>query len=288
MWLPLIEWDIDRYLSYDNITQVCNEILMDKGSLVQGVLVGAKILGVTFILLYWIIKYAEGLKNNDADKKSGITVHNILAGVVYMVLICSYNNIVDVMDRGLGAYQASIDAQPSYQIYKALDEEWIAEDEEEAIRNAENSSFWSASMDAMEQVAHWITNFGDIWWWGLQVLKILGWLINVMVTPIFLLERGFYLLLMKIVFPLILALGANEAFRGWVKRWIGLYCAIFLTGLFFILAMQFCDEAYRMIINAGGMADDNQAKTIIFAVVVFTKVKLFKGAIELSYKLFNL
>lgn len=288
MWLPLITWDMDRYLSYDNITQVCNSILVDKGELVHNVLIGTKILAVAFILLYWLIKYAESLKGNDADGKSGITVYNIVRGVVYIVLVCSFNNIVDMVDRGLGAYDASFGVKATYQMYEALDEDWIAEDEEQAIQNAESSGFWDSSMNVVNQIGHWIANLGDIWWWGLQVLKIVGWLINIMVMPIFLLERGFLLVLMKISFPLILALGANEAFQGLLKKWLGLYCAIFLTGLFFILATQFCDEAYRMIVNEGGMADDNQAKTIIFAVVVFAKVKLFKGAIELSYKLFNL
>ena len=286
MILPLIDFDMDTYLSYQNVTEVCNQILLEKGSLVEGVMIGAKILGVTFVLLYWLTKYAQGLKPDASEKKLGLTPHNIVVGILYVFLIIGFNHVTDWLDRGLGAYEASFGVEMSSEMYKALDDDWIKEDQD-AITSSEDTDVWDTTVQMAKDVGTMLMNMGDIWWWGLQLLKFLGWLVNAMVMPIFLLERGFLLLIMKIACPLILALGANEIYRDLVKRWILLYCAIFLTGLFFIFATQFCDEAYRSLVVNGDMADDNWSKVIIFAVVVFAKVKLYKGAVELSYKIFN-
>lgn len=289
MFLPLFQFDVDNYLSYDNVTQVCNNILMNQGSLVDNVIVGAKILGIAFVLLYWIVQYAKGIDRNQGDKMSGITTHKIIVGVLYILLIASYNHVFDLLDRGLGAYEASIGVEVSDSMYQAMDEDWIAEDQKNALEEAESesSSTWDATVSMAKDLGKIVTNMGDLWWWCLQLLKVVAWCVNIMVLPIFLLERGFLLLLMKIAFPLVLALGANEIYRDLVKKWILLYCAVFITGLFFILATQFCDEVYRTLINAGNMSEDSYAKLIIFAVVVFAKVKLYKGAIEISYKIFN-
>lgn len=280
----ILEGGRSNFLNYESITEVCNSILLDKGSLLDNVMTGAKILGVAFVVLYWIKEYLKGLDSNDADKKNGITIYSIGKGVAYILVIVNFNVLLDMCDNGLASYQNSLGLSVSDNIYDAFNEDWM-EMEEDAIANAEEDAWYDGVVDIASSVGNMVMNAVDVWWWLLQILRGVSWLINVMIMPIFLLERGFLLLIMKVAFPLILALGANEVYRNLLTKWILLYCAVFMTGPFFIIATNFCDEAYRLMMSSA--IDDNLSKLIAFSVVVFAKVKLYKGAIELSYKIFQ-
>ncbi|MGL5919958.1 MAG: hypothetical protein ACRCZQ_05605, partial [Bacteroidales bacterium] len=66
-----------------------------------------------------------------------------------------------------------------------------------------------------------------------------------------------------------------------------------MTGLFFLFVTWFCDQFYISMsdkhLTSGGavMGAIFAAKSIIFMVIVFTKVKLYQGCITLSNRIFK-
>lgn len=277
--------DMGQYLSYETVTSICNNVLQEQGSVVDNVMTGAKVLGVAFVVLYWMKEYLAGLKSNDANGKNGISLHAIGRGIVYILVILNLNVISDLCDRGLGAYENSLELQTGDNMYSSsYTEEWMKEDED-ALAEEDDEPWYQTAINA---VTDFIVPFSDVFYILLMIVKGIAWLVNVLAFPIYLLERGFLLLIMKVTFPLLIALGANEAYRALVRKWILLYCAVFLTGAFFLLATQFCDLVYKGFNEYYGYDFGSWARVVMFCVVAFAKPKLYKGAVEISYKLFNI
>lgn len=279
---------LGSYLSYEAVTQACNALITENGSAVGGLLVGAKGIAVVFILLMWIKDYLETLKSNDPEKKSGISLHSIAKGIGYILLVVSFNNISDLLDRGLGAYESAFDMSVSEQMYESYNKDWLLDEENKIINdNTIGADLVNSSVALYKEVKDMVSNSFDPFYWLMQILKPIAWAVNVFVFPMFLIERGFLLLVMKLSAPLVLALGAIEAYRPLVKKWIMLYCAVFLTGAFLVLATQFADGFYKTLVNNFDLEDSNLSQLMIFSVVAFGKVKLYKAAVEISYKIFN-
>ena len=282
--------DPHKILSYESVTEVTNDILLRNSGIVSGIFIGIKALAVVFVLLTWIKEYVQGM--GAEGQKLPISVYSIVKGVLYIALICSFDYVTDLLDKGLGAYEASFNLDTTDQMY-SIGEQWMEEFENETIEDEEQKGFFGKAWDAVKGGLSLMRDISDVWFWLLQIVKFIAWCVNMMVYPIFLLERGFLLVVMKMALPLVLALGVLPAYKQMVTKWIALYCAIFLTGLFFILATQFCDAAYALIIKnnsvgwVAGVISPNFTKTIVFLVIAFAKVKLYKGAVDLSYKIFN-
>ena len=90
---------------------------------------------------------------------------------------------------------------------------------------------------------------------------------------------------------------ALEQFRPMLMKWIRMYMAVFMTGLFFLFVTWFCDSVYYGLaekfnqyagMGGTGVPDgDNISRVILFSVVVFTKAKLYSHSITLSNRIFE-
>jgi len=284
MLLPL--QTSSEYLGYKAISDMTNDMISDYSGTLQAVMIGVKALAVVFVLLNWLKEYLDGLKS--PEKHRGITPYSLVVGILFIALISNFNVVSDYIDKMLGAYEESFSVQATDNIYN-FTRGWIDDMEEETIQEEETfgESVMNTASSVVGSIVSFFRNIGDIWWWIYQLLKGIAWFINALLYPVYLLERGFLLLVMKFAMPLILALGTVQAYRQLVKKWILLYCAVFVSGLFLMLATNFCDATFAIITRTFGLMDNNDSQSMLFLVVVFAKAKLYKAAVEMSYKLFN-
>lgn len=281
-------------LSQESLTRITQEIVSGVDSMIAPVFLGTKILAVAFILINWGKKLLEGM-DKAKEEGSGFSLKptDILYGMLYILLIMNINLLTDGLDNLLASYAGSFEVENSQSMYNPL-EELILVDE---TRNMPNEDWMDAGVAVMSSFAETLTNVIDPFYWLLSILKAVAWLVNVIVYPIFMLERAFLLMILKVVLPLVLALAALEEFRPMLMKWIRMYMAVFMTGLFFLFVTWFCDSAYygmaRMFNQYAGIAGtgtpdgDNITRLILFTVVVFTKVKLYGHSITLSNKIFE-
>lgn len=281
-------------LSQETLTQVTQDIMQSAGSMTAPLFTGTKILAVSFILVNWGKRLIEGMdKAKEEGKSFSIKPTDILYGILYIVLILNINLVTDTLDNLLSSYASSFEVENSQRMYNPLEELLLVDGTEGMAQD----TWMDAGVAMMSRFAETLTNVIDPFFWILSILKVLAWLINVIVYPIFMLERAFILMILKVVLPLVLALAALEEFRGMLMKWIRMYMAVFMTGLFFLFVTWFCDSVYYGLaekfnqyagIGGTGVPDgDNIGRIILFSVVVFTKAKLYSHSITLSNRIFE-
>lgn len=250
------------YLSLDNLTTVINNIHLDNvaAEITMAALQG---LAISFIALNILKSYWEATKN----KGQIFSIYDLGKNIAYIALILSFNHIVGLMDSVLMSISDSLDIDGSQQIYNVFEDKWMNEDQE-------NSSLWGKVF--------------NIFFWILALIKTLAWFVNILIAPVFFLERGMGLLIIKIFAPIVIALAALEPYRALAKKWFLTYIAIFLSGAAFLLANAFCDQFFSAMVSQYDLSTNFDSQTMIFIVVALAKLKLYKASIQFTYKLFSL
>lgn len=280
--------------SQETLTEITQQVVSSVDSMIAPLFLGTKVLAMVFILINWSKKLLEGMdKAREEGKGFSIKPTDILYGMLYILLILNIDILTDAMDNLLASYAGSFQVENSQSMYNPL-EELILVDE---TRNMAQEDWMDAGIAVMSRFAETLTNVIDPFYWLLSLLKGVSWLVNVMVYPVYMLERAFILMILKVVLPLVLALAALEEFRPMLMKWIRMYMAVFMTGLFFLFVTWFCDSVYyglaakfnqyAGIAGTGTPDGDNITRLILFTVVVITKTKLYGHSITLSNKIFE-
>lgn len=291
----MAEVTVFNILSQSNINEVTQEIVSKAGSMTAPLMIGAKGLAVTFLLVNWIKEYLDYLDQKNKGNKVMLpfTPSKIIYSVFYIALILNVNVLLNGIDDMLTSYGEEFKLENSQAMYSPIEE--IIKLDMEGEEKADNAVGTTATglVGSFMNALYNVVNMVNIFWWLLGAMKVIAWLVNVIVYPMFLLERAFLLMLLQIGLPLVLALGALEKFRPMVWGWFKIYIAVFMTGLFFMFVTWFCDEFYFTMsqkhLDSGGaqMGAIYAAKSIVFMVIVFTKVKLFQACISLSNRMFK-
>lgn len=278
--------------SQETLTEITQQVVSSVDSMIAPLFLGTKVLAMVFILINWSKKLLEGMdKAREEGKGFSIKPTDILYGMLYILLILNIDILTDAMDNLLASYAGSFQVENSQSMYNPL-EELILVDE---TRNMAQEDWMDAGIAVMSRFAETLTNVIDPFYWLLSLLKGVSWLVNVMVYPVYMLERAFILMILKVVLPLVLALAALEEFRPMLMKWIRMYMAVFMTGLFFLFVTWFCDSVYYGLAAkfnqyagiTGNPDGDNITRLILFTVVVITKTKLYGHSITLSNKIFE-
>lgn len=281
-------------LSQESITAITSQVISSVDSMIAPVFLGTKILATAFILVNWGKKLLEGM-DRGKEEKSGFSLKptDVVYGMGYILLILNIGLLTQGMEELLASYSASFQVENSQRMYNPL-EELILVDE---TQNMAQEDWIDTGVAVMSRFAETLTNVIDPFYWILGILKVVAWLVNVIVYPVFMLERAFLLMILKVMLPLVLALAALEEFRPMLMKWVRMYMAVYMTGLFFLFVTWFCDSVYyglaeRFNQYAGmggwGIPDgDNITRLILFTVVVIAKTKLYGHSITLLDKIFQ-
>ena len=281
-------------LSQERLNTVTQQVMSSVDSMIAPVFVGTKVLALAFILINWGKKLLEGMDRAKEEGKSfSLKPTDIVYGMLYILLVANINAVTDGMEDLLASYAGSFQVENSQRLYNPLEELLLVDE----TQNMPQETWMDSGVAIMSRFAETLTNAVDPFYWILSILKVLAWLINVIVYPIFMLERAFILMILKVMLPLVLALAALDEFRGMLMKWVRMYMAVYMTGLFFLFVTWFCDSVYYSMAERfnqyGGMGGlgipdgDNLTRLILFTVVVFAKTKLYSHSITLSDKIFQ-
>ncbi|MGL5919429.1 MAG: hypothetical protein ACRCZQ_02865, partial [Bacteroidales bacterium] len=225
----MAETTVFNILSQSNITEVTQTIVAEAGSMVKPLMIGAKALAVVFLLVNWIKEFLDYLdqKNKGEGAALPFTPSKIFYSCFYIALILNINVLLNGVDDMLSSYSEAFKLENSQAMYSPIEEIIKMDIEtEETMTNTVGETATGLINSFMNAVYN-LANMVNIFWWILAIMKVIAWLVNVVVYPMFLLERSFLLMLLQIALPLVLALGAFDKFRPMVWEWFKMYIAVF-------------------------------------------------------------
>lgn len=280
------EWAIE--LTYRKVNEAFEILTNDPAYVLDSVISGMKILALAFILLNILKGYVESLNSAINDQKPSVDFSEIIKSLFYIALVFNYDLIIDTIDTGIASYADSFIFDNKSSIYSGFKETFSTIQNDNGVTN----------QDAVNGIAYWVEYIGlimqDPFFIILEILKCVAWLVSLFIFPSFYIERGFILMFMKLIFPLILALGAFKAYNDLVLNWIKLYCAVFLTGLGFLVADWVCDSLYTILIAPTAAMNKLPFVTggafvyiIVFVVIIISKIRLYRACLTYSYKIFK-
>ncbi len=128
-----------------------------------------------------------------------------------------------------------------------------------------------------------------------KILYFVLWMVDNVVYGIFLVERFFALTVLRLIGPFVFALAVFEKFRDLMYKWIKLYVAFYLLIIPYFLVIYVTNEIYKELTDsfisvtpAGPLTGlVVTASLIAVGISLWLKLRLFKKATELTYKIFT-
>jgi hypothetical protein len=299
----------DGWFGYEAVQNAIDALSLRANPQIDTFLNVVKILAVAFILLNWIREAIESTKNVGIGKVNyfPVSLSSLIFGIFYIAVVVNSMNILTACDTLLTEYVADFKLENSGTSVGERFDKWCAEYEqtEQVIMQQEESN-----VPILGNIYSGIARFLDLIQDGfyfiiLVIIKGIAWVIHTISYPVFLIERGFLLFVMKLIAPLVFALAALKEYRELFYKWIKVYCAIFITGLFFIVVTWFCDQLFITLSDnfssnaASGIyqgdilgmdatyRDRHMVRVCFYAMIAIAKVKLYTSSISLANRIFS-
>ncbi|WP_421805760.1 hypothetical protein [Flagellimonas sp.] len=122
----------------------------------------------------------------------------------------------------------------------------------------------------------------------LLLLQGLAWIIDTALYGVFLLERFFFIGLLKVLGAIAIVLAIFEKFRDLFYKWLKLYIAIYLLIFPFFLIIGFGNyvtEFFQENIDIYFIG--TQINVVILTIMIWLKLRLFKKSYDIVYKVFT-
>lgn len=132
----------------------------------------------------------------------------------------------------------------------------------------------------------------------LLILKMaygIFWILDNLVYGLFLIERFFYLTILKIIGPIIFCISIFEKFRDLMIKWFKLYAAYYLLIIPYFLVIFITNEMYAQLsikIEQSVLVKtlptyEFMALSVVTGLSFFLKFRLFKKSTDVVYKIFG-
>ncbi|WP_134344425.1 hypothetical protein [Flavobacterium psychrophilum] len=232
--------------------------------------------GKTLALVLLSFKFFDGVIGNIGEDNQKL--NNLPKFVAYAFFIVSSDWIVEIIENSFSVIDIAM-GSTSNTLYTQLNDSLIQE--------------WNNTMAGCED---WMDYTGVIM---SSLFFVIFYIIAVLLMAIckiadlsmtcgYLLSRVFIIELMKVIFPLIIALSTLDFTKDLLGRWIKKYIGLFILGLGYIGIIHFTELVQKALINQFTVNDANGLNSgsslgiftfgmIVTIIVVFTlKVKLFQ------------
>ena len=247
-------------------------------------IVGVKGIALIMILFSWYNKYTKSLRSNIGTEKlhSGISANDIVMALVVILALGMYDKILESLDSILMAVESQY---RDFQVNIAP-----LEDPEELEDYDTSEMGWSGALKLMAGVV--IDSFLAPGTWVLGLLGGLAWILDILIYAIFLGERFFILGILRILGGLAIACYPIERLRSWFWNWVKLYTGYYLMMIPFFLIVGFTNylsDYLQQSVFSATYSDQAvvSVEYIILILGVWLKYRLFRGAREVTLKLFN-
>jgi len=299
----------DGFFGYQAIQSAVDALSTKAAPQITSFLNVVRGLAVAFILLNWIREWIESTKSIGVGRVNYFPVapSSIIFGIAYIAVVANAPAILTACDTLMAEYVGDFTLQGSGTSVTEIFNRWCAEFDQldELVRQQKESNIpvLGGIYNGIHQILDLIS--GAFYFVILVIVKGIAWLINAIAYPVFLIERGFLLFAMKLTAPLVFALAALKEYRDLFYKWIKVYCAIFITGLFFIVVTWFCDQLFITLadnfnsnamhgIHQGeilgfdtGYKDRHLVQVCFYTMIGIAKVKLYQSSISLANRIFG-
>lgn len=228
---------------------------------------GCKSLALALLLFKILETY---IKDFDSEGPKFGSIFNIFG---YAFLIMSSDWIIGTIESAFSMVDASMYGTPS-NLYLELEKAIIKHDED-LYKDIGFLDMMSMPIDLIVSAFYSVI---------LIVLITLCKIADLAMTAGYLISRLFLIELMKLLFPLVIALSTLDATKDLFSKWIKRYIGLFLLGLAYIGIINFCSVLQDSLLMQFAKDEDGQLMGMghyiygacITVVVVFTfKVKMF-------------
>ncbi|WP_196888959.1 hypothetical protein [Aureivirga sp. CE67] len=243
------------------------------------ILLGIKFFAIAFILINIWSHLVDSTQENKITFP--IKINRLLASVIMVLILASYNHVLNFLDQLLIGFDEYFNnSYPNYEYFVKDDVTEVVDDNNWEDKMKEMSY---GVLDFLKNPIYLISN----------IIYYILWLIDCAVYGVFLLERFFFIGVLKLLGAIAICMAVFEKFRDLFYKWLKLYIALYLLIIPFFLIIAFghyLDELTKDIlkilpVNVMLLQADFY-RSIVLLIIVWLKFRLFKRSYDLVYKIF--
>ena len=217
--------------NYEIISEIFENVW--RGTDFSYIVYGLKGLAISFLIVRFIITIAKQELNKKSISFGGggevqlpITLWNVMIYVFYAVMIASYDQVLLVIDGLLGSV---------LNLYTDLDTTTISiQLQEDSADPVIADETWFQTLKRMGyKVIAIIQNPAII---VMSILKVIAWLFDLIIYAIFIGQRFFVLLILKLTGPLAICLSLVPGMGNTFGKWLSMYAQWFFLIIPYSLA----------------------------------------------------
>lgn len=266
-------------ISYDTIYSIYSDFFSNQLNLGE-LVIALKVLAVSFFLLNIYTNMFSRIGTTLGQAKLPFDERKLLSSLVVVLAVVFYDKLLDVLDGLL------LNFDQTYAHFSPLD---FAPPEEELNDETTNEDVWATMKEAASAFLVIMSNPSH-----LVVLAIEGiaWMIDTAVYVVFLMERFFFIGLLKVLGSLAIVLAVFDKFRDLCYKWLKLYIAVYLLILPFFLIIGFTAsifEYFDKMVGLNSVSDfflGSGVRSTVLIIMIWLKLRLFKKSYDMVYKLF--
>lgn len=261
-------------VSYEVILALYQEFFTEELHL-QEITNVLKILAIAFFLLNVYTSMFNKINDRFGSTKLPFDEKKLIGSLTMVLVLVFYDKLLDFMDSLL------IGLDKTYSHFSPMD----FSPEEEEIKNDNTLDVWAWLKLFATQA---VNIFKDPAYIFLLLLEGIAWIIDTAIYGVFLLERFFFIGLLKVLGAIAIVLAVFEKFRDLFYKWIKLYISIYLLIFPFFLIIGFAAHVTTFFKeNADMPILGTQVNVVILSIMIWLKLRLFKKSYDIVYKLFT-
>lgn len=234
-----------------------------------------KILAIAFFLLNVYTNMFSRMTERFGTTKLPFNEKQILGSLVMVLVLVFYDQFLNFLDTLL------LGMDEAYSKFSPL----AFSPPEEEIQNGNDMDVWATLKLAGSHFVQFMTEPSYI---VLLLLKGLAWIIDTTIYVVFLMERFFFIGLLKVLGAIAIVLAVFEKFRDIFYKWLKLYITIYLLIFPFFLILGFTAfvfDAFKE--NADFPLLGTTVQVTVLSIMIWLKLRLFKKSYDIVYKLFT-
>jgi len=233
-----------------------------------------KILAIAFFLLNMYTSMFSKVADRFGSTKLPFDEKKLFSSLVMVLAIVFYDKLLNFLDTLL------VGLDGAYSKFSPLD----FTPPEEEITDEEEGDVSSILKFAGAEFIQLIT---DPTYIVLMILKGLAWIIDTAIYVVFLLERFFFIGLLKVLGAIAIVLAVFEKFRDLFYKWLKLYISIYLLIFPFFLILGFTAFVFDSFKDQADLPIlGNAVQVTVLSIMIWLKLRLFKKSYDIVYKLF--
>ncbi len=274
-----MNFEID--FGYTFIKEIFDDVLLDER--LFWVNMSYKALALSFFL---ISVYSNILSNrwDWAEAKLPFDKNKLLTSFGVVVLIIFYDKLLFFLDDILSPLDEALAANLPYFPDLTMDNAPIEQEKKE-----------SGVLNTLKEISKTLLKFFiDPSFAILKTCYSIFFLFDQIVYGLFLIERFFFLSILKVLGPIVICLSIFEKFRDLLRKWVLLYVALYLLAIPFFLVIlitnTIMEDLYQEIRSNGVIYVTGLVGayvSVAAGISLFLKYRLFKKSTDMVYKIFT-